>query len=115
MGQIWAYSTRSGQLSLVYESPGPETLDFPDNVTTQGRALVLCEDNVNDNYLRALNSGGRLSSIALNRLVGRTGPRFNDEFAGATFSPGGETLYVNIQAAAGMSFAIWGPWQRLGI
>ena len=101
-GQIWAYSTRSSRLSLVYQSPGPDTLDFPDNVTTRGRALVLCEDNVNDNYLRALNAGGRLSNIALNRLVSSTGmPRFNDEFAGATFSPGGETLYVNIQAASG--------------
>ena len=115
-GQIWAYRTRSDLLELVYQSPGPDTLDFPDNVTTKGRALVLCEDNTNDNYLRALNPGGRLSDVALNRLVSRTGtPRFNDEFAGATFSPGGETLYVNIQASAGMSFAIWGPWERLGI
>ena len=77
---------------------------------------MLCEDSTNDNYLRALNPGGRLSDIALNRLVSWTGAdRFGDEFAGATFSPGGETLYVNIQASGGMSFAIWGPWERLGI
>jgi secreted PhoX family phosphatase len=115
-GQIWAYRTRSDLLELVYQSPGPDTLDFPDNVTTQGRALVLCEDSTNDNYLRALNPGGRLSDVALNRLRSSTGAdRSGDEFAGATFSPGGETLYVNIQASRGMSFAIWGPWQRLGI
>ena len=115
-GQIWAYRTRSDLLELVYQSPGPDTLDFPDNVTTQGRALVLCEDSTNDNYLRALNPGGRLSDVALNRLRSSTNTdRSGDEFAGATFSPGGETLYVNIQASRGMSFAIWGPWERLGI
>jgi secreted PhoX family phosphatase len=117
-GQIWAYHTRPQRLDLVYESPGADTLDFPDNVTTRGRrnTLVLCEDNVNDNYLRTLSSSGKLGDLALNRLVSRlTGqPRFNDEFAGATFSPNGETLYVNIQASNGMSFAIWGPWDRVG-
>jgi hypothetical protein len=41
--------------------------------------------------------------------------RFNDEFAGATFSPDGHTLFVNIQAGRGLSFAIWGPWQSIGV
>ncbi|MBE1565418.1 hypothetical protein [Nonomuraea africana] len=36
------------------------------------------------------------------------------EFAGSTFGPGGRTLYVNIQSSKGLSFAIWGPWQRGG-
>lgn len=35
-----------------------------------------------------------------------------DEFAGATFGPGGKVLYVNIQASSGLTFAIWGPWKR---
>ena len=117
-GQIWGYHTRSEVLRLIYQSPGPDTLDFPDNVTTRGRrnTLVLCEDNVNDNFLRGLTHSGRLFDIALNRLVSSTGAnRFNDEFAGATFSPDGETLFVNIQASRGMSFAIWGPWDKLGV
>ena len=77
---------------------------------------MLCEDNVNDNYLRGLSPLGRLSDIALNRLTSATGvDRFNDEFAGATFSPDGHTLFVNIQASRGMSFAIWGPWGRIGV
>jgi secreted PhoX family phosphatase len=42
-------------------------------------------------------------------------PRFGDEFAGSTFSPDGSTLFVNIQASAGMTFAIWGPWARIGV
>jgi secreted PhoX family phosphatase len=117
-GQVWAYHTRTRRLELVYQSPGADTLDFPDNVTTSPRGtLVLCEDNVNDNFLRGLTPDGQLFDIALNRVVSQlTGlPRFNDEFAGSTFSPDGETLFVNIQASRGMSFAIWGPWKSIGV
>jgi len=117
-GQIWAYDVSSERLKLIYQSPGPDVLDFPDNVTTSRRGtLVLCEDNVNDNYVRGLSSAGKLWDIALNRLVSSiTGaPRFNDEFAGATFSPDGSTLFVNIQASRGMTFAIWGPWHKIGV
>jgi secreted PhoX family phosphatase len=103
---------------LLYESPGADMLDFPDNVTASPRGtLILCEDNVNDNYLRGLSRGGQLWDIALNRMVSQlTGaPRFNDEFAGSTFSPDGGTLFVNIQASRGISYAIWGPWERIGV
>jgi uncharacterized protein len=48
-------------------------------------------------------------------VVSSTGAnRFNDEFAGASFSPDGHTLFVNIQASRGMTFAIWGPWHKIG-
>jgi secreted PhoX family phosphatase len=117
-GQIWAYHTNSQTLQLLYESPGAATLDFPDNVTTSRRGtLILCEDNVNDNYLRGLTRGGQLFDVALNRLVSQLNgaPRFNDEFAGSTFNVDGETLFVNIQASRGMSFAIWGPWHTIGV
>jgi secreted PhoX family phosphatase len=116
-GQVWAYHVRRRTLTLVYQSPGPDTLDFPDNITTSKRGtLVVCEDNVNDNYVRGLTPGGRLFNIALNRLHSGTGTdRSNDEFAGSTFSPDGRTLFVNIQASAGMTFAIWGPWARIGV
>jgi uncharacterized protein len=91
-------------------------LDFPDNVTTSRRGtLILCEDNVNDNFVRGLSANGKLWDIALNRLVSSTGAnRFNDEFAGATFDPDGHTLFVNIQASRGLTFAIWGPWHKIG-
>jgi secreted PhoX family phosphatase len=117
-GQIWAYRIDTETLQLLYESPGADTLDFPDNVTTSRRGtLILCEDNVNDNYLRGLTRGGQLFDVALNRVVSRLNgaPRFNDEFAGTTFSPDGQTLFVNIQASRGMSFAIWGPWEPMGV
>jgi secreted PhoX family phosphatase len=111
-GQVWGYDTRSETLFLVYESPSRAVLDFPDNITTSRRGtLILCEDNVDDNYVRGLSRGGQLWDIALNRLAGRT----NDEFAGSTFSPDGHTLFVNIQASRGMSFAIWGRWERIGV
>jgi len=116
-GQIWGYDTFSGRLRLVYQSPGAEVLDFPDNVTTSKRGtLVLCEDSGGDNYLRGLSPRGELWDIALNRLVGANGtPRYGDEFAGATFSPDGGTLFVNIQASRGLTFAIWGPWRSIGV
>jgi uncharacterized protein len=118
-GQIWAYKIAEGTLQLIYESPGVDSLDFPDNVTVRdGReTLVLCEDNTGDNYLRGLNFGGQIFDIALNRLTRNVGgaPRFGEEFAGATFSPDGDTLFVNIQSSQGISFAIWGPWDRMRV
>ena len=112
------FDDRSGKLQLVFESPGPEELDFPDNVTVSNRGtLVLCEDSSGDNFLRGMNGGGQIFEIALNRLRNNaTGaPRFGEEFAGATFSPDGHTMFVNIQASAGITFAIWGPWTTLGV
>ena len=32
------------------------------------------------------------------------------EFPGATFSPDGRTLFVNMQNGPGLTYAIWGPW-----
>ena len=112
-GQVWGYHPRSQTLRLAYESPGPETLDLPDNVTVRrrGGALLLCEDGGNGNFMRGLSPSGRLFDIAKNELPGQ----LNDEFAGATFSPDGHTLYVNIQAGRALTFAIWGPWPRLGL
>ena len=38
----------------------------------------------------------------------------DSEFAGAAFSPSGNTLFVNIQVY-GLTFAITGPWQKPGL
>ncbi len=116
-GQVWAYDIARRTLTCVFQSPGPLVLDLPDNITTsRNGTLVVCEDNVSDNYIRGLTPGGQLFDIALNRLTSSTGAnRSNDEFAGTTFSPNGQTLFVNIQASAGMTFAIWGPWRQIGV
>lgn len=116
-GQVWAYDTRRQTLRCVYQSPGKDTFDFPDNITVSKRGtLVVCEDSSQDNYLRGLSTRGHLWDIALNRLTSSTGvDRSNDEFAGSTFSHDGRTLFVNIQASAGMTIAITGPWGRIGV
>ena len=36
------------------------------------------------------------------------------EWAGATFSPDGRVLFVNLQSP-GVSYAITGPWERGGL
>jgi secreted PhoX family phosphatase len=111
-GQVWAYETKQQKLRLVYQSPGRAVLDFPDNITVSaGGTLVLCEDHDQDNYIRGLSTDGHIADIALNRMAGR----FGDEFAGSAFSPDGSTLFVNIQASRGLTFAIWGPWDMIRV
>jgi secreted PhoX family phosphatase len=106
-GQVWAYDIAAAQLWLVYEAPSAAVLDLPDNVVVSPKgALLLCEDGSGDNFLRGLTSEGLLFDFARNadsRQVGQ-------EFAGATFSADGSTLFVNIQSGTGYSLAIWGPW-----
>ena len=116
-GQVWAYDPKREKLRVVYQSPDRATLDFPDNITTSNRGtLVVCEDNTQDNFIRGLSPEGDLWDIALNRLTSSTGAdRSGDEFAGSTFSHTGQTLFVNIQASRGMTFAIWGPWGQIGV
>ncbi|HEX4815744.1 MAG TPA: alkaline phosphatase PhoX [Nonomuraea sp.] len=109
-GQVWAYETWSGRLRLVYESPRAAALDLPDNVTVSRRGtLVLCEDGEGANFLRGLTRSGEIFDFCrLQPIPGDPGA----EFAGSTFAPGGQTLYVNVQGERGRSFAIWGPWER---
>ena len=112
-GQIWAYHTRSRKLSVVFQSPGRNVLDFPDNATTTKKGtIILCEDNTDFNFLRGLTPKGELFDLAVNQIMTPSN-RTGDEFAGATFSPDFSTLFVNIQASNGMSFAIWGPWDKV--
>lgn len=109
-GQVWAYDTRSGRLKLIVESPARSRLDLPDNITYSPRgSLVLCEDGDGRNFLRGLTKTGKVFSFAQLKPI-KADP--GAEFAGATFSPDGHTLFVNIQSTVGMTFAIWGPWKR---
>lgn len=116
LGQVWEYRPRGrsgGQLILIFESESPEMLDAPDNITVSPRGgIVICEDGDGEQFLRGLTPEGRIFDFALNIKNDR-------EFAGACFSPDGETLFVNIQGDTrkpgpgnlGMTFAIWGPWE----
>ena len=107
-GQIFALDLATDTLTLLYESPSMEVLDLPDNLTITPRGtLLLCEDNSPDNFLRGLTRAGDLFDFAQNVIPGG-----DEEFAGATFSHTGNTLFVNIQGSIGITFAIWGPWNR---
>lgn len=109
-GQVWVYKPGYDRLSLVFESPGSSTLDLPDNVVVSKHgSLVLCEDGSGDNFLRGLTRHGQVFDFARNADLTLEG----QEFAGATFSHTGSTLFVNIQSSRpSYSIAIWGPWHK---
>ncbi|MBA3282892.1 MAG: DUF839 domain-containing protein [Acidimicrobiia bacterium] len=123
-GQVWEYRPLQSRLVLIYQSPSATALDSPDNLVVSPRGgLLLCEDDASqDGDTHPLAPG----ITDVNRLVGLTRAgqafefavnRFNDsEFAGACFSPDGDTLFVNIfgdgTAGSGMTVAIRGPWAR---
>jgi secreted PhoX family phosphatase len=62
----------------------------------------ICTDGEDDQWLVGVNDAGEVFPFAYNGLS-------DSEFAGATFSPDGQTLFVNIQSD-GLTLAIWGPW-----
>ena len=107
LGQVWRHrpGPDGGDLTLVFESLSPEVLENPDNIcSTPKGAIVLCEDASGSCFVRGLTRDGEIFDFARNIA--------NDsEFAGATFSPDGQTLFVNIQGP-GQTVAIWGPWER---
>jgi uncharacterized protein len=112
LGQVWEYQPATEQLRLIFQSTSPACLDGPDNITVspnQRGGILICEDGGGQQFLRGLTPDGRIFDFALNLFNER-------EFAGATFSSDGQTLFVNIQGDAppnrGMTFAIWGPWEQ---
>jgi secreted PhoX family phosphatase len=118
-GQVWAYLPAEHQLRLVFESPDKHLLKMPDNMTVSPRGgILLCEDSGEvGQRLQGLTTCGRVFPLAANDMVlqgeknGIIGDFREQEFAGVTFSPDGEWLFVNIQTP-GITFAITGPWQE---
>lgn len=104
-GQIWRLDPRRNTLELVVIFAKGSPFDGPDNITASPHGFALaCTDGEDDQWLVAINDAGQTFPFAFNAL--------NDsEFAGATFSPDGETLFVNIQDP-GLTLAIWGPWRK---
>jgi secreted PhoX family phosphatase len=118
-GQIWRYdhvSRDEGRLTMLFESPGREILDMPDNICVmpKSRLVFVCEDSdyvgaggTPENFIRILTPEGRMADLAKNIV-----PKFErGEFAGVTFSPDGSTLFFNIQQI-GATFAVWGDWSK---
>lgn len=105
-GQIWRYDPGSETIELVALFPKGTPYDEPDNITVGPHGFAIaCTDGSDDQWLVGINEEGRVFPFALNAL--------NDgEFAGATFSPDGRTLFANLQGPPGLTFAIWGPWRN---
>ena len=127
-GQVFVFDPVASTMTMIFESPSHDILDGPDNCcTTPQGGLVLCEDAGGQQFLRAISPSGQLFDLARNL-------RNTIEFAGACFSPDGETLFVNqygrgserttqpykspLQIPVGperferaATLAIWGPWR----
>jgi len=108
LGQVFRISLREQRLSLVVQSTDSSLLDGPDNIVgAPWGDLVICEDNLSggkrENFVVGVTPQGRCYRLAHNAHPSKR------EFAGACFSPDGNTLFVNVQNP-GMTFAIWGPW-----
>lgn len=126
-GQVWVYDPALSTLTMIFESPGHDVCDGPDNCcTTPQGGLILCEDAGGAQFLRGISPSGQIFDFARNL-------RNTNEFAGACFSPDGQTLFVNqygrgsertvqpykspLQIPVGperferaATLAIWGPW-----
>lgn len=102
-----------GRLELFVEPTDPLLLDMCDNIVVAPWGhLFVCEDKEDgSNFLRAVTPDGRLYTVGRNAVAGGGDVGFNSELAGACFSPGGSTLFVNVYRP-GMTLAITGPWDR---
>ena len=99
-GQVWSYQPKgraAGTLTLVFESPDPAILSFPDNIVVSSRGgIVLCEDTsrvlpgreTSDQFLQGLTAEGVVFDFALNLVDSK-------EWAGACWSPDGDYLFAN--------------------
>lgn len=109
-GQIWRLTpnpeTGVDQLELFIEPNDPSVLHRADNITfSPWGDLVVCEDENEPPRMLGLTPDGEFY------IIGRNAQN-NSEFAGATFSADGSTLFVNVQKP-GYTLAITGPWDRV--
>jgi len=118
-GQVFELDPEQSRLRLLFESPGLDVLNRPDNLAVSPRGgIVLCEDSKRRRpFLRGLPPPGELFDFAQNAVVldgernGLRGDFRSREWAGACFSPDGRWLFANVQWP-GITFAITGPWER---
>ncbi len=114
-GQVWrlrpggndlaagAEAASMGELELFVEPNDASIMDMADNLTVSPFGdLIVCEDGGGDNHLLGITPMGSVYTLARNALG-------SSELTGATFSPDGSLLLVNIQRP-GITLAIEGPW-----
>jgi len=111
-GQVWRLTPGGGgdgdaadRLELFAEPNDSSIMNMCDNVTVAPWGdLIICEDGTSVNRILGVTPRGEVYTLA--RM--KSG---NSELAGATFTPDGTTLLVNMQQA-GLTLAITGPWKR---
>ncbi|MEX0735234.1 MAG: alkaline phosphatase PhoX [Steroidobacteraceae bacterium] len=130
-GAVWEFDPREETLRAIFVSGNEQVADNIDNIVVSPRGgILLCEDG--DMETDRSDPGTRLVgltpegdsfpfaknniSLILDQVVAAgkrifPGDYRAEEWAGACFDPDGEVLFVNIQTP-GISFAIWGPWER---
>ncbi|MET3698331.1 hypothetical protein SAMN05877753_108184 [Bacillus oleivorans] len=105
LGRVYRYFPSTNTLELFYESTDQNELEMPDNIAMAPWGdLWIAEDGDGNDKIIGMTPDGNVYPFAENRLNG-------SEFAGPTFSPDGNTFFVNIQSP-GITFAIWGPFAR---
>ena len=86
-------------------------VSHPDNTLKYGCRLLIAKQPGHEVITFAENNADLTSGVP-----GRPGIEAQDyrrsEWAGATFSADGQTLYANLQSP-GVTFAIEGPWSTL--
>ncbi|MEU0598102.1 alkaline phosphatase PhoX [Streptomyces sp. NPDC006393] len=115
-GQIWRYEPRRRRLTLVIVF-GPDTDvrlpgESPDNIClSPSGGLMVCEDGNGAQHVFGVTRGGEVYAMARGRQnIGTPEAPEWGEFAGVTFSPDGDTMYVNCYTP-GTTFAVTGPWR----
>ena len=112
-GQVWELDATLDRLRLIYESPGREALDCPDNIAmVNNGALMICEDGDGHNRLSMLTRGGMVVPVAENNVVldgvkGFSGDYRGGEWCGVCRT--GDWVFANLQSP-GLTLAITGPW-----
>jgi uncharacterized protein len=105
LGRVYRYIPHTNTLELFYEGNDAREMEYPDNICmTPWGDLWYAEDGSGQDRLMGITPEGKVYPFAANRQSG-------SELCGPTFSPDGNTLFVNIQDP-GQTFAIWGPFQR---
>jgi uncharacterized protein len=130
-GAVWMLDPVSNRMRCLFASTDAVMGNNPDNITISPRGgVVMCEDGggIEDAFgfgerVMGLETTGNSFIFAKNNIVlteadiasaGKQcapGDYRHREIAGACFDPTGEFLFLNIQAP-GVTFAIWGPWER---
>jgi secreted PhoX family phosphatase len=125
LGQVWEYEPRGadgGRLRLVYVSTTADDLENPDNLVIVPRSgdIFLQEDSDGEQFVRGVTPAGAIYDFAKAALNGT-------EFCGGCFSQNGKTFFLNQQgdrlapgetpttqpdSARGLTYAIWGPFER---